>query len=55
MSAKGMTKERIESRLKEPKQYNVIMLNDDFTTMEFVVEVLVDIFRKDTDEDLNNF
>ena len=47
MSAKGAAKERTDSRLKEPKQYNVIMINDDFTTMEFVVDVLVDIFRKD--------
>ena len=47
MSVKGSAKERTDSRLKEPKQYNVIMMNDDFTTMEFVVGVLVDIFRKD--------
>ena len=47
MSAKGAAKERTDSRLKEPKQYNVIMINDDFTTMEFVVEVLVDVFHKD--------
>lgn len=47
MATKGAFKERTDSRVKEPKQYNVIMLNDDFTTMEFVVEVLVDIFRKD--------
>ena len=33
--------------MKEPKLYHVIMLNDDFTTMEFVVEILVDIFHKD--------
>lgn len=47
MSAKEAVKERSDTRIKEPKQYNVIMLNDDFTTMEFVVEILVDIFHKD--------
>ena len=47
MGTKSSFKERTDSRVKEPKQYNVIMLNDDFTTMEFVVSVLVDIFRKD--------
>ena len=47
MSAKGAAKERTDSRLKEPKQYNVIMINDDFTTMEFVVALLIDVFHKD--------
>lgn len=47
MSTQGATKERTQNRIKEPKQFNVIMLNDDFTTMEFVVRVLVDIFHKD--------
>ena len=47
MSVKGQTKERSKIGLKEPQQYNVIMLNDDFTTMEFVVEILIDIFHKD--------
>ena len=32
--------------MKEPKNYKVVMYNDDFTTMEFVVSVLVDIFHK---------
>ena len=50
MSYKGELKERSKTDIKEPHQYNVIMLNDDFTTMEFVVEILMDIFRKDPAE-----
>lgn len=33
-------------RTKEPSMYDVIMLNDDVTTMEFVVDVLMRIFGK---------
>ncbi|AHC14788.1 ATP-dependent Clp protease adapter ClpS [Salinispira pacifica] len=33
--------------LKKPDMYKVIMLNDDYTTMEFVVEVLMKFFQKD--------
>ena len=47
MATKEQLNERTVLKLKEPIQYNVIMLNDDFTTMEFVVSVLIDIFHKD--------
>ena len=34
-----------EPQLKEPPLFQVVLLNDDFTPMDFVVELLVDIFR----------
>jgi len=37
-------------KLKPPKKFQVIMLNDDFTAMEFVVEVLVIFFSKQAEE-----
>ena len=36
--------------LKEPKKYKVLILNDDYSTMDFVVDVLIKIFRKNLDE-----
>ena len=38
---------RSESRVKRPKIYNVFLLNDDFTPMEFVVDLLERHFNKD--------
>ena len=35
---------------RKPSLYKVIMLNDDVTTMEFVVEILKDIFCKSNEE-----
>ena len=34
-------------KLKTPKKFEVILLNDDYTTMEFVVEVLRQFFQKE--------
>ncbi len=34
----------------EPPMYKVMLLNDDYTTMEFVVEVLVYVFKKSPEE-----
>ena len=47
MATQESVRERTEIDIREPKMYQVIMLNDDFTTMEFVVKILVDIFHKE--------
>jgi ATP-dependent Clp protease adaptor protein ClpS len=39
-----LSKERV--KVKRPPMYRVILLNDDFTTMDFVVSVLENIFKK---------
>lgn len=38
--------ERRERQTKEPDRYQVVLLNDDYTTMEFVMDVLESIFQK---------
>ena len=47
MPVQGETREKTRINIREPKRYRVIMHNDDFTPMEFVVELLIDIFHKD--------
>ena len=39
-------RERQRVDLKEPRRYKVTIYNDDFTTMEFVVKILVEVFFK---------
>ncbi|AGF55409.1 MULTISPECIES: ATP-dependent Clp protease adaptor ClpS [Clostridium] len=40
------TKQKEKIKVKKPKLYKVIMYNDDYTTMEFVIEILMVIFNK---------
>ncbi|MCR5421131.1 MAG: ATP-dependent Clp protease adaptor ClpS [Lachnospiraceae bacterium] len=50
METQGTFKESVKNRVREPKKYRVVMFNDDFTTMEFVVDILIDIFNKNKDD-----
>lgn len=43
-------RERQKTRLKEPRRYVVMMFNDDFTPMDFVVDILQSIFFKSAEE-----
>lgn len=43
-----ITRERLST--KEPSMYQVILLNDNYTTMEFVVYVLEQVFKRSSEE-----
>ena len=41
--------ERVPKKVKPPQMHQVVMLNDDYTPMEFVVMVLQQYFQRDLD------
>src|SRR4249919_1535761 len=42
----SVLKERVKAQKQDPTLYKVVLLNDDYTTMEFVIQVLEGIFQK---------
>jgi ATP-dependent Clp protease adaptor protein ClpS len=43
----GTVLARQEEKLKPPAMYQVLLLNDDYTPMEFVVSIIQEYFNKD--------
>ena len=58
--ADAVTKTKINDAIKEPSMFRVIYLNDNTTTMDFVVESLIEFFDYNTEtaikitEDIHN-
>ena len=48
-SETGLEVQEARPKLKKPKMYKVVLLNDDYTPMEFVVLVLQTFFRMDSE------
>ena len=49
--APGASPEAIlEEKVQEPKMFQVLIHNDDYTTMEFVVNILMTVFHKTADQ-----
>jgi ATP-dependent Clp protease adaptor protein ClpS len=42
----GAVRERVKPKKQDPTLYKVVLLNDDYTTMEFVVQVLEAVFER---------
>ncbi len=46
----GLAVQEAKPKLKRPPLYKVVLLNDDFTPMDFVIEVLMDFFNMSEDK-----
>lgn len=42
--------DQVREETEEPPKFRVILINDDYTTFDFVVQVLVTIFKRTVDE-----
>ena len=50
MASSTATKKETSTEIKYPSMFEVILYNDDFTPMDFVVELLIEIFNKNISE-----
>jgi len=41
---------KVRPKTKKPAMYRVLLMNDDYTPMEFVIEILKRIFKKDQED-----
>ena len=48
--AQTQTQSRTQTEVAYPNRYKVLFLNDDFTPMDFVIQLLVEIFNKNIDQ-----
>ena len=49
-ATEGQTITQFKPKLKKPSMYKVLLLNDDFTPMDFVILILKRFFRKNEEE-----
>lgn len=49
MTTDSIVKTQVRTDIKEPGKFRVIYINDDVTTMEFVIESMVVVFHIDRD------
>jgi len=48
--AKESTSTVSKIELKFPSRYNVVLINDDYTPMDFVIQLLIEIFNRSINE-----
>jgi ATP-dependent Clp protease adaptor protein ClpS len=44
------TRETVSNKIKKPKRYCVVIYNDDVTPMQFVVDLLMNVFKHSHDQ-----
>jgi ATP-dependent Clp protease adaptor protein ClpS len=50
LELKDSVLEKMDNEVKEPSRFKVMLFNDDFTTMDFVVMVLMVVFHKSLEQ-----
>lgn len=50
MGQQTQNQTRTVTEIKYPDRFNVVILNDDFTPMEFVIQLLIEVFNTNIEE-----